>query len=73
MRQSYETRPCSGNPFHSLQPASRLTLSSTVASQHVRCVEIFYTGNTAKQDSKMQCLQSRYSEGQKPPCDVQHH
>ena len=68
--QIYKTHPCSGSPFHSLQPASRLALSSTVASPHVRCVEIFCT---AKQDSKMQCLQSRYSERRKLPRDVQHH
>ena len=71
-KQSYDTCPHSGNPFHSLQPASRLALSSTVASQHVPCMEIFYTGNTAKQDSIRQCLKSHYSERQKLPHDVQH-
>ena len=41
-----------------------------MASQHVHCVERFYTGNTAKQGSEMQCLQSRFSERRKLPCDV---
>ncbi len=41
------------------------------SSHHVRCVEIFYTRNTAKQDSNVQCLQSRCTERRKLSCDLQ--
>lgn len=52
--------------------------SSTVATcqpfstQPVRCEEVLYTPNAVKQDGKVQCLQSLYSERLKLCCGVQY-